>query len=561
MRKEHSHGAGLPRPKFVISTLALTPFLTLSPAHAQMFQNITLGDPKALALGNAVTADPPGIDAIHFNPAGLARLKGRHKNYKLLTGHMLTESSTGPQSHSPAVRDAYEEINPGQSFPVDDQANRSAETGDAMAMLPFVGLKKTPVIAAPFGGISIELEDLGITLATMAYTPAAMGFMRDRDNDPGAYQGYEVGLTRLTYLSPSIGFKINDEWSVGAGFGASWHGFGTKTKFRSPDQTLIFVDGAAEQLQQNGFDLSLFGAFENVGDLSLEMEDAFSPSFNLGFLYEPTRWLAFGLVYQSEAIADMEGDYRMEYSESFVHTMEEMQPLAPAIVLLGGAPLQAKPVQEGKVKMESILPTHIALGTSIKILPDLKLNIDVKWTEDSKWDVLTIQYDQDMDFLSMASVFNFVSKGYGVQDNADPDELRLPRYYQDVISWAFGVEYQWDDTLILRAGYEPRGSAVPKNRVDFLVPMAEAYLYSAGFALQIDKLSTLNIALGYLTSDFEADITPVYDDEGNLIEVRGESLNANDTTPGQVVYNPYAFLPIEGSTRVYLLALSYDVRY
>lgn len=139
MRKEHSHGAGLPRPKFVISTLALTPFLTLSPAHAQMFQNITLGDPKALALGNAVTADPPGIDAIHFNPAGLARLKGRHKNYKLLTGHMLTESSTGPQSHSPAVRDAYEEINPGQSFPVDDQADRSAETGDAMAMLPFVG--------------------------------------------------------------------------------------------------------------------------------------------------------------------------------------------------------------------------------------------------------------------------------------------------------------------------------------------------------------------------------------------------------------------------------------
>ena len=43
-------------------------------SHAQLAQNIFIGNPKALALGNAVTADPPGIDAIHFNPAGLAKL-------------------------------------------------------------------------------------------------------------------------------------------------------------------------------------------------------------------------------------------------------------------------------------------------------------------------------------------------------------------------------------------------------------------------------------------------------------------------------------------------------
>lgn len=33
-------------------------------------------DVRSLALGNAVTADPPGISAIHFNPAALTRIEG-----------------------------------------------------------------------------------------------------------------------------------------------------------------------------------------------------------------------------------------------------------------------------------------------------------------------------------------------------------------------------------------------------------------------------------------------------------------------------------------------------
>ena len=45
------------------------------PAHAALVENLTTSV-VAMALGNAVTADPPGIDSVHFNPAGLARLQG-----------------------------------------------------------------------------------------------------------------------------------------------------------------------------------------------------------------------------------------------------------------------------------------------------------------------------------------------------------------------------------------------------------------------------------------------------------------------------------------------------
>ena len=44
-------------------------------AFAQLGQNLSV-DIRSLTMGNAVTADPPGISAIHFNPAGLTKLKG-----------------------------------------------------------------------------------------------------------------------------------------------------------------------------------------------------------------------------------------------------------------------------------------------------------------------------------------------------------------------------------------------------------------------------------------------------------------------------------------------------
>ena len=42
-------------------------------SHAQLGQNLSV-DIRALSMGNAVTADPPGVSSIHFNPAGLTRI-------------------------------------------------------------------------------------------------------------------------------------------------------------------------------------------------------------------------------------------------------------------------------------------------------------------------------------------------------------------------------------------------------------------------------------------------------------------------------------------------------
>ena len=56
-----------------LSTLAAAGALGSLPAHAALTENLAVS-PVAMSLGNAVTADPPGLDSIHFNPAGLAKI-------------------------------------------------------------------------------------------------------------------------------------------------------------------------------------------------------------------------------------------------------------------------------------------------------------------------------------------------------------------------------------------------------------------------------------------------------------------------------------------------------
>ena len=66
-------------------------WLITANANAVITDNLTIGNAKALALGHAVTADPPGIDSIHYNPAGLVRLKGRQAELKFVAGQLGVE--------------------------------------------------------------------------------------------------------------------------------------------------------------------------------------------------------------------------------------------------------------------------------------------------------------------------------------------------------------------------------------------------------------------------------------------------------------------------------------
>ncbi|WP_257221749.1 hypothetical protein [Acinetobacter sp. YH1901141] len=55
-------------------------------AFAQLGQNLSV-DIRSLTMGNAVTADPPGISAIHFNPAALTKIEGLQTDVQGVLAH------------------------------------------------------------------------------------------------------------------------------------------------------------------------------------------------------------------------------------------------------------------------------------------------------------------------------------------------------------------------------------------------------------------------------------------------------------------------------------------
>ena len=273
--------------KLIFSTLVASGI-----AHAAVLENLTIGNAKALALGNGVTADPPGIDSIHFNPAGLAHLKDRQYNLKLLAAQFTFGANFGGHDDiTQQTLDAYELE--------DEVAYSKSETSTIGLRYPLsdgVSEWPLPFLVAPLGGASYNIPGSNITFATSVYTPLAAGYIRESD-DPGRYMGDELSYMKVTYFSPSVGAKLSDEWSVGASLGFSWQAISAGTELRVPNIVLAVAGELQNQLEEQeaceliGIVLDVCGLnsdvpnispYTNVARLEYDAEAALVWNFNIG---------------------------------------------------------------------------------------------------------------------------------------------------------------------------------------------------------------------------------------------------------------------------------------
>jgi len=518
-----------------------------------------IGNAKALALGNAVTADPPGIDSIHFNPAGLARLKGRqshlkfiladagisgkfssNKNYNDLVNLLLVDENGDPV------------LNPdGTPLAGDPAADSESDIESFAIYLPGNGITEIPFAAAPLGGMSFNPPGSKMTFATAVYAPMMLGLTRAED-DPGIYSGKALAFTRLTFFSPSVGYQVSDTLAIGASLGFSYAGFGLDLDYRAPN---FVVGGAAKIINDacTGNVLGDFvdlcsgeiGPFSPIFNLDVNLEKAVSFSFNFGVLWEPTPWLALGFAYQSESSDTLEGDVIITFAPDVVALYNgiadgsdsEIIDLGPLLdPVVRGLSLPENGVIESKGRTTLVTPQHVSAGLSLMVTPRLKFNMDVKWTETSKWESFRFEFDEDivvLELLHLATV-------QGVERNA----LDIPRGYVDTVNWGFGLEYIYTDNLKLRMGYEPRKAGIPDDKLDFVLPLGDSELYAVGFSYAIDKETTFDAMLGYTKS--QQDIPS------------GSSTNGNDVRADNFVYNPYAGLDVETTLEVVMLEFSYQ---
>ena len=487
----------------------------------------------AMSLGNAVTADPPGLDAIHFNPAGLTRMKGRWISNSAFAATMSPKASfTAPEGF---------DVGGWKDDPV-----AGTTTGDVSAAvyLPGIGPLHAPLPAAVGGSLALSYNAPGSpwTFATGAYVTQGVGFNRTDEDDPARFDGRKVIMQRLVYMAPSVGYKATDTLSFGVSVPIAHQGFALDTDMRMPNQMLGIVGKLQDAwCGDNGnaldaFFMGLCGGgqegrlrpFNKVASASFDATAPMDPTVNLGVLWEPSERFSIGAVYQGGSDTLLTGRYTFRAEpmlDKFAQGMYAslLGPIAASVV---GLPTSIPAEQTGHMTMRLPFVEHVQVGVKVKPTKNLQINVDAGWSNWEKWDKLTMQFDQPIKLLEMARMFGLT----------DPSKLTLKRGYRNTISYGLGLQFQATDALTLRAGYEQRPSSIPNSALDLIAPLPDMAVKSLG--------------LGYVTKGgLHIDVAASYA-EGQFSVVSDGSCNMNCSGFLDAIYNPYGGLDVAGTIHI-----------
>jgi long-subunit fatty acid transport protein len=535
-------------------------------AHAELTQNLSV-DIRSLSLGNAVTADPPGISAIHFNPAGLSHIEGLQTDLQgLLLGLSAKREFSAPAgfnvfgySDDPVVCDLPENpVNNNGGLCPSFKTGRSSVNGISLyvpILNKIVNLPGGLPAAVPFAAIAYRAPGSRITYADGFYAPLAVGFNQLK-GDPGNYMGQQVSLERITYLSPSASYKVSDTLSLGASIGLSYASVALKTDLRLPNELIgvlrLVDENICAPFKQNSSivtDLLLFGLcnaqssvgpFKKVGQLKVAMDQTMSPSYNLGLLWEPTDDFAFGMVYQSSAKESLKGHFSLDVEPGAPELISALQTSVTGQILsaLLGFPSSIPTHTEGLASMKLEYPAHFQTGIKYKVFPDVQVNFDVGWTDFAAFKDLPIQFDRNLGVLQIAKL---------IAPQVTSNSLSVPLNFQSPWNFGFGLEYTMTDRLKVRLGYEPRTSAIPTGQRSTLVPVNGAQLFGTGIGYRFDKDSDIDLTAAFLRS---RDNIPA-----------NTSKLANYTGVDNIILNPYAGLDIKTKANLVILGIAYRTRW
>ena len=545
---------------FRVAMAALAGGLLLSvQASAQLATNIAI-DVKAMSMAHAVTADPPGIMAIHFNPAGLGKLRGRRMDLQFVGVDFALESefSAPPDynvfgfSDDPVV--CTDAPNDGADFCREFRTSTSGVEGISLyvpILNDAVDLPPGPLIAGPLPSFAVRPPGSKFTFGTATYLPLAAGFYR-RDDDPGNFLGKRVALERITYLSPSVGFQASETLYLGASIGLSYQAVLLETDFRAPNELLGFARLIDESIcapfkgESNfAIDIVLFGIcrpqeglgpFKNLASLEVAMDQRLSPSYNLGVLWEPSDSFAWGAVWHSEADVSMTGDFSVKYSNATRETINGIggSPTGAIALAVLGIPSRVGEKETGLINMDLTMPAHFQTGIKVRPLERWQFNVDAVWVDYKQWDAFNFSFDKATAVTALGRLFS---------PGSTPTSLAFPLGFQSTWNLAFGVQYDLTGRIQLRAGYEPRASAIPDDRRTPMVPINKARYYSLGLGYKWDKDTDIDLAIATLRSE---DHIP-----------QDTSCLANCTGIDNVVYNPYAGLDIKTSATINMVGLAF----
>jgi long-subunit fatty acid transport protein len=546
-------------PCFVICmVMAASQFLNPPRVEGAFHEQIAV-DTRAISLANNVTADPPGILSIHYNPAGLSLLGDG--NYISLGAILPIISKTSRVSKDPNF-EGFHDLNGNLiedplwgtrdgSYRLSGNSYSGTEGSNTSGKMYLPVLDTTlDFLIAPILGLSHRNPGSKWTFAYSAYVPFAVGMNNGDKDDPSRYDGQSVYWQHLIYIGPGVSYQVTKDFSIGASLGVGQSAMGVATDVRVPNDLINVTKNLGDATQGMGnmlFDLTIpmplfgggIGPYDYLGNLSFNIHDDFSPSFNLGALWGPFDWFSFGISYQSAIKTHMSGKYKLTYSDQWQNMVEwcGSSALMQVISMALGLPYQRVAEQTGTVTADREIPQIVNLGVKLKPIRRLSILADLHWANWSSVKEDYLVFDQKIQIFELAKYI-----GYTGGDSV----MILRRNWKDTWNWGVGAEYQALDWLILRAGYENRISSVPDEYFDAIYALPTLDYYGAGLGI---KGSGLGIKL---LRDIDIDLAVGYLVNKSYKISNNTSGNMNVNNFDGNVMKPYAGLNYEQETAAYL---------
>lgn len=421
-------------PKFFRRTLVSSLLISLLPSVA-MASGFALIETNARGQGNAyagAAANTPDASTIFFNPAGLTDLEG---DQLTVAGHYIIPHSSFSNDGSTAAG-----VFAGSPF---QNLNGDDDDGGSPALVPNLYWAKTINESTKFG--------LGFN--------SPFGLATKYDDDwVGRYHGVVSDL-KIMNINPSIGYKINDQFSIGAG---------VDFMLGSVTLTSAIDFGAICMAQFNYETCAGLGSLPQSGDGFAELTgdnlDDISVGFNLGLKFNFSEQSTLGIAYRSEVEMNVEGDadFTVPTSASFVYA--------------------------GNLFLDTGLKATVDLPASLSIsyahqVDKVTYLADATWTGWSSYEELRVVYD-----------------------NPDQPDSVTTNEWEDVMRYSLGIDYQYADDTIYRVGMAYDETPVPSaERRTPRLPGTDRTWFSLGVSKQVDSNLSIDIGYSHLMMD-EAEI-------------------------------------------------------
>lgn len=385
--------------------------------------------------GGAATADDPST--IYYNPAGMVLLKGINANANL---HYIMPTAKFNKTGAANVLGA----------PIAG-SDGSGNAGVAKVLPNLYVTRK-----------------IGDRLAVGLGINAPFGMATEYDKDwVGRYHAVDSDVKTIN-INPAVAWRINDQWSIGAGFNAQ------------------YMDARLSSMVDFGLKSGVTAIASNpnadvFGDMNA---DSWGYGYNLGVLFIPASSTRFGVAYRSEVKQSLKGD--VDFTTQNPAFLTSINPALTAAAALS--------FPDQGIKGNITLPDTLSISGYHRFNPAWAVMADVTWTGWSSFEKLVIKFDN------------------GVL----PDSVTTENW-KDNWRYSAGLVYSPTDRLDLRFGLAFDETPVPdaKHRTP-RIPDEDRFWTAVGLGYKISDRVSCDLGYAHLFVK-DADIHLTDPSRGTLV--------------------------------------------